>query len=120
MEHAIGYAVVVGAVLLGIPTWVAGALGIPVSLIGGRFAGFRPPVLLPLLVAWLTIAFLWERFLGYPIPIALLVVAFLWAGWTAKDPKLTDMGHHMAGAEQWAIFLTGIGVAVMSDSIRWY
>ena len=119
MEHAVGYAVVLGAILLGIPTLFAGGLGIPVGLIGTRF-GFRTPVLPAPLVAWLGIAFLWEWLIGYPIPIALLVIAFLWAGWSARDPKLTDMGYHMAGPEQWAIFLTGVSVATLSDGIRWY
>ena len=117
-EHVIGYAVVVGMILLGVPTLAAGGLSIPPSLISTRF-GFRTPMLPALLGAWL-----WHRFpmgvvaLVTPYPLRCSSSLFFGPGGLLETQKLTwTWATTWPGAEQWGIFLTGVSVATF---VRWH
>ncbi len=103
------YIVLTVATVLGVPTLLT---MVPAILIGPMFSAFA---------VWTGIAFAWQWVEGEPMPIAMFIAAFLWVGWTARDSRLTAGGVHMAGGEQWGIFLCAIASAIFyNDTVRWY
>ena len=102
------YVVVFVSILLGVPSLIATPIG--------AFAG---PVISSGLV-WGGIAYAWRLVEGGSMPLPLYVAAFLWVGWSARDPRLTDLGKHFAGGEQWGILLSAVIAFVVQDGLRWY
>lgn len=93
-------------------------LGVP-SLIVSAIGTVAGPVVSSCLV-WGGMAYAWRLVEGGPLPLAIYVAAFLWVGWSARDPRLTALGHHFAGGEQWGILLSAVIAFFVQGGLRWY
>ncbi len=95
-------------VWLAVPTWGAGVLML-----------LRVPRFLAYTLVWILLSYLWNLLEGGPVPLLALAGAFLWAGWSSRDPELTEGGWLLAGAEMWGIVATAVAVMYIYEGIRW-
>ena len=109
------YAVVLAAVLCGLPTLAAFPAGLLLCNLPGRIVG---PLLSSAFV-WGGIAYAWQWVEGDQMPLIVFVAAFLWVGWCAQERGVGLGGFVVAGCEQCAIVFAAVGAAVASGGVRW-